>query len=80
MDAKLHLTAEEDLEKDQLLYKMLLENDKIELKMSEMRVERGECEIKFDALLESKLDTIECLRNLVNDANDSTISYLESEV
>lgn len=80
MDAKLQLTAEEEQEKDRMLFKMFLDNEKIEQKTTELRKEREEGEEKFDTVLKSKLEIIEGHRAFIEEANERNRSYLNSEM
>lgn len=80
MDAKLQLTAEEELLKDRMLYRMYLDNEKVELKTAELRREREEGEGKFDNLLKTKLEIIDNHRSFINDANEKTRSYLNTQM
>lgn len=80
MEAKLKLTAEEDLMKDRMLYKMLQDNEKIEVKIGELRKEREEGEGKFDNLLRTKLEVIDKHRSYINEMNDKSRSYLNEEM
>lgn len=80
MEAKLQLTAEEELQKDRMLYKMFLDNEKFEHKTSDLRKERTEGQDKFDDLLNSKLEVIESHRSFIDDATERTRSYLNTEM
>ena len=80
MEAKLKLPAEEDLMKDRMLYKMLQDNEKIEVKIRELRKEREAGEGKFDSLLRTKLEVIDKHRSYINEMNDKSRSYLNEEM
>lgn len=80
MEAKLQLTAEEELQKDRMLYKMFLDNEKFENKTSDLRQERTEGQDKFDDLLNSKLEIIESHRSFIDDATERTRSYLNTQM
>lgn len=74
------MTAEEEAAKTLMVHKMYLDNEKIELKINELRRERQESEIKFDSLLKSKLAIIDGHRAFINEANDRTVSALNVEM
>lgn len=80
MDAKLQLTAEEEQQKDRMLYRMYLDNEKIAVKTTDLRTEREEGEQKFDSLIKAKLEIIESHRSTINEANEKNRSYLNSEM
>lgn len=80
MDAKLLLTAEDDQIKEENLHKMLLANEKIDQKISELRKEMDEGQGRFDVLLKSKLELIEKNRRDIIKLNEKTRSYLDAEM
>lgn len=80
IDAKLLLTAEEDILKDQMVHKMYLDNEKIESKADEIKKEREVGETKFDNLLQTKLEVIDKHRRFINESNETVRSQLNAEM
>lgn len=80
MKAKLLLTAEEDLLKEQTLHRLFQDNEKMLQKISDLRKEVEEGQLRFDELLKIKLEQIEKNRRHIEELNDTTRSYLNAEM